>query len=228
MSHKELNPAKKQLLIIVSALIFVLVTVEIVQAVVLMKDISGAFEGTIRQYGDKSLKDATQTAVSVVQMYYERYLDGKITYDEMKEDAKEAVISIRYDDGDGYCWIDDGNYICIAHPNTKFIGLDRYNTHDDNRVYFIREIIKAGDSGGGFTEFEFPRLKTNGDYGKRAYTLKFAPLNWYISTGEYTDDIDAQVDVANKIARDGLVKIISVIAIVGLVMILDKIKDIFS
>ena len=59
----------------------------------------------------------TQSAISMVQMEYDLYKDGKQTEDEAKERAKEDIRNFRYrDDQSGYFWIDDLDYNLVMHP----------------------------------------------------------------------------------------------------------------
>ncbi len=57
----------------------------------------------------------------------------------------------------------------------------------------MKGIIGAGQSGGGFTNYYFPKPNEDQALQKRAYSLEYGPFQWVIGTGNYVDDIDALV-----------------------------------
>ena len=55
----------------------------------------------------------------------------------------------------------------------------------------VKEIIRVGkEEGGGYTDYVFPRAGETEPSPKRSYSLAFAPFQWVIGTGNYTDHID--------------------------------------
>ncbi|WP_101910627.1 methyl-accepting chemotaxis protein [Marasmitruncus massiliensis] len=145
-----------------------------------------------KQAYDVKIKTVTENLVSVLNVNYQRYQSSEITEEQALANAQKIVRDTRYDNGEGYFWADTADGTCAVHNNPEYEGTMRYNATDLNGTYYIRNVITAGDQpDGGFTEFYFTKPGQEGSFYKRAYTLKFEPYGWYISTGNYYDEIDA-------------------------------------
>ena len=153
------------------------------------------YESAVRQEYDDSVKYQVENAISLLNGIYERQQAGEFTEEEAKEEAKRLIKSLRYN-GDGYFWIDDTDYILIAHPMLEEQeGNNRYDTTDQNGVKLIQEIVKTATTipEGGFNEFWFSKPGQEEPAPKRAYSMLFKPYNWIVSTGNYVDDMDADI-----------------------------------
>lgn len=155
---------------------------------------------------DNMIGVATELARSEVQSAYDMYRDGRLTEDEAKAEAIARVKKLRYGaDGSGYFWIDDTNCRLIAHPfleNKE--GTDRRDDRDPDGNYVIRNLITAANDGSGYSNFMWEKPEDVGTgklSPKRAYSLKFAPWNWVISTGNYVDNIDAYLAERSEESR---------------------------
>lgn len=203
-------------------------------------------EGTVKEirYDDilngykTEVKSEIQSALAIVQYYYDLSKSGKITEDEAKEQAKEAVRSIRYgDESDGYIWIDNTDYTLVMHPILPDQeGTNRKNLEDCNGVMIIQEIMKtAEDKDGGFNEFVFTKSDGKTEAPKIAYSKAFEPWNWVLTSGCYTDDINGIIkksdsnDRINKIFNGSILfmavesLIITVLMIVISILIIRRI-----
>ena len=155
---------------------------------------------------DNMIGVATELARSEVQSAYDMYRDGRLTQDEAKAEAIARVKKLRYGaDGSGYFWIDDTDCRLIAHPfleNKE--GTDRRDDRDPDGNYVIRNLIAAANDGSGYSNFMWEKPENVGTRQlspKRAYSLKFAPWNWVISTGNYVDNIDAYLAARSDESR---------------------------
>ena len=155
---------------------------------------------------DNMIGVATELARSEVQSAYDMYRDGRLTEDEAKAEAIARVKKLRYGaDGSGYFWIDDTDCRLIAHPfleNKE--GTDRRDDRDPDGNYVIRNLITAANDGSGYSNFMWEKPEDVGTgklSPKRAYSLKFAPWNWVISTGNYVDNIDAYLAERSEESR---------------------------
>ncbi|WP_333859328.1 methyl-accepting chemotaxis protein [Clostridium sp.] len=148
---------------------------------------------------DKMIKSEVETAISVINTYYNLYKEGRVSEKEAQEEAKKAIKNLRYNK-DGYFWIDNVNGILEAHPiQPEQEGKNRINIKDPNGVELIKEIIRASvnNKNSGYTNFMWAKPQetgTNKVTPKRAYSKLFKPWNWIISTGNYVDDINLAVD----------------------------------
>lgn len=140
------------------------------------------------------VKAEVETALSIVQHYYGLSQSGKITEDQPKSDAEEALRDFRYgDDGSGYVWIDDTDYTLVMHPILPDQeGANRKGLEDKNGVMIIQEIMKVADKG-GYNEFMFTKSDGKTVAPKIAYSKAFPQWNWVITTGCYTDDIKGNI-----------------------------------
>ena len=141
------------------------------------------------------IKSEVQSAIAVVQGYYDQYKNGDLSEKEAQELAKEAVRAMRYrDDGSGYMWIDGTDYTLIMHPIlADQEGNNRYDLTDQNGVKIIQNIMKSADAGGGYNEFYFTKADGVTVAPKVAYSEKFEPWDWVITTGNYVDDMNAEM-----------------------------------
>lgn len=144
-----------------------------------------------------NVKSQVQTALTLVQHYYDRQQSGELTEEQAKEQAMEALRVIRYnDDQGGYIWIDDTDFNLVMHPILPDQeGSNRKELQDCNGVMIIQEIMNVADEG-GYNEFVFTKSDGVTEAPKIAYSQKFAPWNWVLTTGCYTDDIESGIDNA--------------------------------
>lgn len=150
---------------------------------------------------DNDIKHQVENAVTGVGYYYNLYKSGRMSELQAKEQAKEYVKALRYGK-EGYFWIDRTDGILVGHPvlgPKGQEGNDRIDIEDPNGVKLIQEIIKAATEGknDGYTNYMWEKLQ-NYEAGKlfpkRAYSKLFAEWDWVISTGNYVDDIDLEVE----------------------------------
>ena len=143
---------------------------------------------------DANIKTAVESLVSALEANNKRYENGEITEQEARKNAEAIVRDTRYGGGKGYFWADTSTGLCAVHMNPDYEGKERYNEQDLAGNYYVRNLIENGSkSGGGYTNYYFAKPGQEGMFPKRAYTLKFEPYDWNISTGNYIDDIDSAV-----------------------------------
>ena len=144
---------------------------------------------------DSIIQTGTQNLIGVLTVNHQRYLNGEITQTQEMATAEKIVRDTRYGaDGDGYFWADLADGTCAIHMNPEYEGQKRYDNQDLAGNYYIQNLIKAGDQpSGGFSDYYFTKPGQDGTFRKRAFTAKFEPYGWYISTGNYYDDIEATI-----------------------------------
>lgn len=159
------------------------------------------YDGAMNDGYNNEIKTQVQTVISLISHYYQLSESGKITEEEAKEQALEAVRNMRYGvdydkDGvnDGYFWIDSTDYTLVMHPIlTEQEGDNRKEIKDQNGVYILQNIMKTAEKGGGFNEFYFTKSDGKTIAPKVAYSEEFKPWNWVITTGNYVDDMRSQL-----------------------------------
>ncbi|HWP50109.1 MAG TPA: methyl-accepting chemotaxis protein [Clostridia bacterium] len=176
---------------------------------------------------DSIIQTSTQNLISVLTVNHQRRLDGEITEAQEMAGAKKIVRDTRYGaDGSSYFWADLADGTCAVHMNPEYEGQHRYDYQDLAGNYYIRNLISAGDQpGGNFTDFYFTKPGQEGSFRKRGFTQKFEPYGWYISTGNYYDDIEKTIGAYRTAKQVSVVRIIAS----GIIMfLLGSVTVIFS
>ncbi|MCL1828812.1 MAG: diguanylate cyclase [Oscillospiraceae bacterium] len=178
-------------------LMFAVISIQFLLSFIFLRTAFKQDVGYVALGFDNNIKAAVETIVSVLNENHMQYTDGVITEEEALDTAKRIVRDSRYGSSidktdDGYFWADMANGYCAVHYNPANEGEMRWDWVDQEGTHYIRNFIKLGDEGGGYSDFYFGKPgDEQGSYKKRGYTLKFEPYGWYISTGNYYEDIDA-------------------------------------
>ena len=141
------------------------------------------------------LRHEVDVVYSLIDQIHEDQLAGIYTEEEAKLIAANFVRDLRYNNGDGYFWIDTsaGDNVVLLGRDTE--GTNRYNNIDPNGVYYIQEILNAGlQDGGGYAYFSFAKPNETEPLPKMSYSLYYEPYDWVIGTGVWIDEIDAKVE----------------------------------
>ncbi|MGY2052730.1 methyl-accepting chemotaxis protein [Methylobacterium sp. JK268] len=139
------------------------------------------------------VRNQVEAAHSIVTALAGQAAAGTLSVDEAKRRAADALRAIRFNGGD-YVFVygstqgDLGRN--VVHPNPKIEGT---RTYDDEKIKttFVGTMIERGQRGGGFTEYNWPRLGQSEAAPKIGYSLAFEPWQWVISSALYVDDIQA-------------------------------------
>src|SRR3954452_9676880 len=155
--------------------------------------------------------DLVEAAKKILSAYEEKAKAGKISADEARQLAFEAIGAMRWGKSADYLGIygagstnAGGTYV---HFNPNYINVNRWDYKDKQGQFLIQNIVAKARAGGGYLEYqvpkatggpELPKLTYAGGYGEGEKLLA-------VQAGVYTDDIDAVVfDRAIWIAAGGL------------------------
>ncbi|MCD7708926.1 MAG: cache domain-containing protein, partial [Clostridiales bacterium] len=225
---KKRNGMGMRLVVSLLVIVCVLVTGVVIGGVSinsLQKSAASSIDGyeTAMNSGyELEIQSEVETAVSILEYYYEQYEAGEMTEDEAQYAAKEAVRVMRYrEDSSGYFWIDDTDSILIMHPVlTEQEGDNRYDLEDQNGVKIIQNIISTvNDGGSGFNEFYFTKSDGVTVAPKLAYSELFEPWGWIVSTGNYIDDMQAEMEEQEAIISGNFTFQIRLVAILSVVIL---------
>jgi methyl-accepting chemotaxis protein len=156
--------------------------------------------------------DMVQAATKVLANYDEKAKAGKLSADDARRLAFDAIGAMRWGESGDYLGIYGAGStnagVTYVHANPKYINVNRWEYRDHNGQLLIQSIVGQARSGGGFLEYqvpkatggpELPKLTYAGSYGQGEQMLA-------IQAGVYTDDINAVVFArATWIALGGLV-----------------------
>jgi len=206
--------------VVVTGLIIELFTIN--STIATNREQTEAYRSRLMEDQQMELKNQVQTAVSLIEQTYKAQEAGVLTEEEAKKICADYVRELRYDDGDGYFWIDtvNGDNVVLLGRDTE--GTNRYDMVDPNGVKYIQEILNAGmQDGGGFAYFSFPKPNETEPLPKMSYSVEFKPYNWVIGTGVWIDNIDEMEAEYKTHADEALRKSItqSVIILVVLIVI---------
>ena len=113
----------------------------------------------------------------------------------MRRPKLSALLRYR-DDDSGYFWIDDKDYILVMHPILpEQEGNNRYDLQDQDGIMIIQSIMKVCQSAdkGGYNQFSFTKADGVTVAPKVAYSGYFEPWGWAVSTGNYVDDMEKEM-----------------------------------
>lgn len=189
---------------------------------------SSNYEKAITDGYRTQIKTEVQSIIAILQSEYEKSQSGVLTEDKAKKEAAELIRTMRYGDEEkGYFWIDDTDYNLVMHPILPDQeGNNRYELSDKNGVMIIQEIVKVatGQDEGGYNKFYFTKEDGVTVAAKIAYSQIFRPWNWIVSTGNYTDDMEAEIQTT----RNGInQKARTMFIIIGCAMLIMAVVSVF-
>lgn len=169
------------------------------------------------------IKSQVQSVIKILQTEYDRIQAEGISEETAKKDALTVIRGMRYgDDDSGYFWIDDKDYTLVMHPIlADQEGNNRHELKDQNGVMIIQEIMKKCNSSekGGFNEFYFTKSDGKTVAPKIAYSQMFEPWGWAVSTGNYVDDMRADMKGVETSINAEFNKFIGTIAVSTIILL---------
>jgi methyl-accepting chemotaxis protein len=143
--------------------------------------------------------DLVEAAKKVLSNYEDKAKAGKMSADEARQLAFDAIGAMRWGQSADYLGIYGAGStnagVTYVHANPKYINVNRWDYKDNQGQLLIQNIVGKARTGGGFLEYqvpkaaggpELPKLTYAGGYGEGDKLLA-------IQAGVYTDDIDAVV-----------------------------------
>lgn len=177
-------------------------------------------ETTSRESFDRLIEDQVNSAHSVASLYHSKYTAGEMTLAQAKTAAADTIRNMRYGE-DGYFWIDTSEGLNVALLGNETEGTNRLAAKDTNGFAYIQSLITQSKlPGGGFTDYYFPKAGQTESLPKRAYTIYFEPFDWVIGTGNYVDDIDAQINTLRGHVQAQTIFFTCITIGVGLILLL--------
>ncbi len=153
----------------------------------------------------KESRQIVKMAKLIVSQYYTDYKKGLLSEQEAKRQAIRKLNNFRYDNGNGYLWVNDTEKPLprmINHPfYPEYNGMITkdplfYTSNDSVYVPLLAANI-CEKQGGGFIEYMWKKPFQAEDslpIPKTSYVELFEPWQWVIGTGVYLEDIETDVD----------------------------------
>jgi len=167
------------------------------------------------------LKNNTEIVLKMIQTGYNGYKNVEISEAAAKQGLLHLIEQIRFDNGNGYFWINDTTRPIpkiIMHPIIpeivgKIIKGPQYHclkNGDGNLFTAFLDI--AEQQGEGYVEYFWPKPSPSSltvNQPKISFVKIFKPWNWIIGTGVYIDDIESDIKKRTEAVIRDLNKTIS-------------------
>ncbi|MFZ2266552.1 MAG: methyl-accepting chemotaxis protein [Azonexus sp.] len=145
--------------------------------------------------GDRQdkVRNLVEVAHATVGLYEKEARDGKMSVDDAKKAAINAVRAMRYDKVE-YFWINDLKDEMVMHPIKPELDGKKLDQMKDKNGKFL--FVEFNDTvkkqGAGFVEYLWPKPGATEGVPKISYVKGFEPWGWVIGSGIYIDDVDAK------------------------------------
>jgi methyl-accepting chemotaxis protein len=141
-----------------------------------------------------SVRQAVEAAHGILGYYHGLSTQGKLSEDEAKAQAMQAVRGLRYS-GKEYFWLNDMAPKMLMHPfapaleNKDLSG----NKDTDGKALFMEmvKVVKEGEA--GFVNYQWAKPGSDKPVPKVSYVKGFAPWGWIIGSGVYVDTVRATI-----------------------------------
>ena len=121
---------------------------------------------------------------------------------DLQQRLIERIEKIRYGNN-GYVFVADFSGISLSFPAK---GRNMYEVRDNNGLKIVQEMIKIAKQGQGFLEYVMPALEGERPEPKISYVAGIPEWGWYIGTGDFIADLDAEVSAMLKERKATLVQ----------------------
>lgn len=137
-------------------------------------------------------RNLVEVAIGTVAYHHKLAADGKLSAEDAKSAAREALRGLRYDTSDYFFIIDTNSNYVLMPPKPALEGQNAADVKDANGKLIFQELIAAGQRGGDFVDYVFPRPGQQKSEPKLSYAVGFTPWGWVLGTGIYIDDIETE------------------------------------
>ncbi|PIE43457.1 MAG: hypothetical protein CSA50_04915 [Gammaproteobacteria bacterium] len=161
---------------------------------------------------------ALEVAFSAVEHFYQDYRDGALTESQAKQEAIDALKTIRYG-GDQYIFISDMYPKVVMNPHhPEMTGQDVSMIKDPNgKAIFVEMVNVVKRIGAGFVKYQWPRPGGDRPLDKIAYVKGFTPWGWVVGAGTYIDDINVKY---NELAMGAVIFVGGILLFMLVVIVL--------
>ena len=141
-----------------------------------------------------NVRHTVEVAHGLVSHFHDLVSQGKLSEEQGKLQAVEAVRALRYG-GTEYFWINDMTPTMVMHATKPELdGTDLSQKKDpDGKHIFVTFVDTVKASGSGFVDYQWPKPGNDKPVPKVSYVMGFAPWGWVIGSGVYIDTVDATI-----------------------------------
>ena len=134
------------------------------------------------------LKERTNNAIQLIDNIYKE--NKNLTHSEILDKVKLYLNFINPNNKSKYYYIYKMDGTCISVPIKRDLeGKNLINLQDIKGQYVIKNMIKIAKNGGGFNQWYYINPNTNKTEMKIGYVKEYKPLNIFVGTAIYQNDI---------------------------------------
>jgi methyl-accepting chemotaxis protein len=183
-------------------------------------------EETIAQVGrimTEDAKDKIKVATHSMALALGATLKGVTDPAVQQERINALVDPIRFEaDQSGYYFVYRNTTVVRVPPKPELTGKDLGEAKDVHGKFFVRELQKMAQAGGGFVEYVFAK-PGKGNQPKLGYAEQIPGTDMWVGTGVYIDNVaDAQAAMAEELwtgSRRALMTVLGIVA-AGFVLVI--------
>jgi PAS domain S-box-containing protein len=167
---------------------------------------------------ERNIKNRTNEAIAVASNIYNENRDLKSRTD-IEKMIKDALRPVRFNHGRGYYFATDLTGIeQLFADRPELEGKSLIGMKDTQGKFVIQDMIKiAKNKKEGYYRYNWTKPGGKGkDFPKIAYIKYFEPMDWFIGTGEYLDDVESDIKkeilarISNiRFGKDGYIFVVS-------------------
>ncbi|QQX86595.1 cache domain-containing protein [Cupriavidus necator] len=136
------------------------------------------------------LKNVTDSAISLVKKYADAADKGKLSKADAQREAIAQLRVVRFSEN-SYLGVTDTHENVIMHPiKPELDGTNQSSVKDPKGQFVFQEISRLGRAGGGYMSYLWPKPGSEQPVAKVTRVGYFAPWDWCVAAGLYTDDVD--------------------------------------
>ncbi|MBI3531149.1 MAG: cache domain-containing protein, partial [Burkholderiales bacterium] len=171
-----------------------LIASAIIGLVILLVFFTFTERSMLMQERQSAVRQTVEVAHGLMVHFHDQATKGKISEDEAKQRALDAIKALRYS-GSEYFWINDLQSKMVMHPiKPDMDGKDQSQLKDPTGKYFFQEMVKVVKAdGAGDVFYMWPKPGNDKPVQKVSYVKGFAPWGWLIGSGVYVDMVDSAI-----------------------------------
>jgi len=130
---------------------------------------------------------------------------------DIKKEALTAISNMRYGK-EGYYWVQDSKPTMVMHPiKPSLDGKNLAAVKDKAGKNLFVEMSKVAnaDKEGGLVTYMWPKPGFDAPQKKFSYVARFAAWDWIVGTGEYVDNIEAEIATMEKLTEEKISEVIT-------------------
>lgn len=219
---KNLSVAGRFVLLITVFIIFVIVTSVMFRLAITTITDLGVSETAEVMLADQKAK--LQVATKTIAASLGTEIKNMESEQEKVDFIKNAVEDIRFeDDSSGYFFVYKNTTVITVPTNKSVTGKELSGVKDKNGVYYVSDLYKNAERGGGFVEYVYNK-PGKGLQPKLGYAMMIPGTDMWIGTGIYIDNIQREkqriFDTMSESANSISLKIFIGIAAVFILIVL--------